>query len=479
MHRLRSTAVLACLLLSPALLPLSADAFCGFYVAGGGAELFNNATQVVLMRQGTRTVLSMQNNYQGPPSDFAMVIPVPVVLQEANVKTLPRDIFEKVDKLAAPRLVEYWEQDPCYQERLYPASAGAAAPSMAKRAERSRAGEAEDYQVTIEAQFAVGEYDIVILSARDALGLERWLNDNRYKIPSGAEPLFRPYIQQGMKFFVAKVIVKKVTFENGMAMLSPLRFHYDSEKFELPVRLGLVNSSGSQDLIVHVIAKGRYEVANRPNITIPTNLDVKTAVRPVFGAFYADLVERTFKKNPTAAITEFAWQGALPPPEVMVDQGIYGVTCDPCPPPHPMDDPLARFLGADVLPGIKTDAQVAKFASEATVTRLHLRYSKDSLTDDLVFKQVEPIHGGVPGVAKTEPAKTNRFQGRYVMWIKGSSCNGLGMGMSGIVSSGLAGTSAVMSKKSTLETPFDELLVTDIPELEIVAKGKPQVPPVK
>ncbi|MDP3569354.1 MAG: DUF2330 domain-containing protein, partial [Archangium sp.] len=78
----------------------SAHAFCGFYVAGGGAELFNNATQVVLMREGTRTVLSMQNNYQGPPEDFAMVIPVPVVLKKENVKTLKKEIFSRIDTLA-------------------------------------------------------------------------------------------------------------------------------------------------------------------------------------------------------------------------------------------------------------------------------------------------------------------------------------------------------------------------------------------
>ena len=92
-----------------------ARAFCGFYVSGADAKLSNNATQVVLMRDGTRTVLSMQNDYQGPPQDFAMVVPVPVVLQKENVKTLPRDVFDHVDKLTAPRLVEYWEQDPCPQ----------------------------------------------------------------------------------------------------------------------------------------------------------------------------------------------------------------------------------------------------------------------------------------------------------------------------------------------------------------------------
>ena len=90
-----------------------AAAFCGFYVSGADAKLYNNATQVVMMREGTRTVLSMQNNYEGPPSDFAMVIPVPVVLQKENVKTLSGEIFEKVDAMAAPRLVEYWEIDPC------------------------------------------------------------------------------------------------------------------------------------------------------------------------------------------------------------------------------------------------------------------------------------------------------------------------------------------------------------------------------
>jgi hypothetical protein len=94
----------------------SARAFCGFYVSGATGELYNNATQVVLMREGTRTVLSMANNYQGPPSDFAMVVPVPVILQKENVKTLPAALFKKVDELAAPRLVEYWEQDPCAPE---------------------------------------------------------------------------------------------------------------------------------------------------------------------------------------------------------------------------------------------------------------------------------------------------------------------------------------------------------------------------
>src|SRR5215210_3463695 len=91
----------------------SARAFCGFYVSGSNQKMFNDATNVVLMRSGTRTVLSMQNDYRGPLEDFAMVIPVPVVLKPTDVKVLDKAVFERLDSLGSPRLVEYWEQDPC------------------------------------------------------------------------------------------------------------------------------------------------------------------------------------------------------------------------------------------------------------------------------------------------------------------------------------------------------------------------------
>jgi hypothetical protein len=232
--------------------PIAAHAFCGFYVSGAGDDMFNNATEVVLMRAGTRTVLSMQNNYEGPPQDFAMVVPVPVVLHEGDVKTLTKDTLTKVDQMGAPRLVEYWEENPCQPEYPMEAqmAAGAAPPTtMAAREEKSK-----DYGVKIEAAFTVGEYNIVILSAKEATGLDAWLRDSHYKIPPGAEPLLRPYVEAGMKFFVAKVDPKKVRFEHGQAMLSPLRFHYDNEEFSLPIRLGLANSNGTQDLIVNILA---------------------------------------------------------------------------------------------------------------------------------------------------------------------------------------------------------------------------------
>ena len=323
------------------LLPAASSAFCGFYVGSADAPLQNHATTVALMREGSRTVLSMRNDYHGPPANFAMVVPVPVVLQREQVKTLPREIFDRLDRLAAPRLVEYWEQDPCAPDRGD--GTGLGAIGTLGRGVGAGYGSGGGGGVRVEAQFVVGEYEVVILSASDSTGLDAWLRRERYHIPEGAAAVLDPYVRAGMKFFVARVDVSKVRFEGGHATLSPLRFHYDSPQFELPVRLGMINSPGTQDLVIHILARGqRFEAANRPNATIPTNLDVADEVRGDFGRFYAALFDRTVERQSGAVITEYAWLSS---------------TCDPCP-VDPLSASELATLGADALPSM-TDSPEA------------------------------------------------------------------------------------------------------------------------
>jgi MYXO-CTERM domain-containing protein len=403
------------------LAPLPASAFCGFYVGGADRSLYNDATVVVLMREGTRTVLSMQNSYQGPPERFAMVVPVPVVLQQDNVRTLDRAVFERVDQLAAPRLVEYWEQDPCARPPLARSTRAlpGAPPASAARARRS----SDDLGVRIEAQFAVAEYDIVILSAQDSSGLDTWLRREGYHIPANAEPALRPYVEAGTKFFVARVDPARVTFQSGRAVLSPLRVHYDSDTFSLPVRLGLINSAGTQDLLVHILARNqRYEVANYPNVTIPTNLEVRSSAREQFGAFYAALFDATRERHRGAVVTEYAWQAG---------------SCDPCPGPTLSGSDIAT-LGGDVVGagGSPEPRGRGRFgwnaASDWTLTRLHHRYDRNGLSEDLVFRAAPPLLGGrgTPNRngrldREVTPGGVNNFQGRYAIlhrWNRPITC---------------------------------------------------------
>ncbi|QDG52003.1 DUF2330 domain-containing protein [Persicimonas caeni] len=420
-----STAFLTIIVVS-LLLPTTASAFCGFYVSGANADLYNNATMVSLMREGKRTVLSMQNNYEGPPKDFAMVVPVPVVLEKKQVKTLPDDVFARLDQLTAPRLVEYWERDPC-EVRKKKGSLLLDLGSSGRGSAGMQFSVPAKAKVKVHAQFKVGEYDIAILSSTESTALEKWLKQNKYNIPKGAAPYFKPYIQNGQYFFVAKVDVKKVKFEDGEAVLSPIRFHYDSDDFVLPVRLGLINSKGVQDLIAFVLAKGqRYEVANYPNVTIPTNVVVNEKAKKNFGGFYNELFDNVLKENPKAVVTEYSWRTS---------------TCDPCPGP-PLRNKDLMTLGADVLTAAMLD-KAAEQREEArkksgsvapaprrrvvhqnwVVTRLHARYNKHTLGKDLVFKKAKPIVGGrgMPQGAEgtfsekgSKQANVNNFQGRYI-----------------------------------------------------------------
>jgi hypothetical protein len=394
-----------------------AHAFCGFFVSGADAALTNSASQVAMLRKGNHTWLTMSNNYKGPPEDFAMVVPVPVVLKKEQVKTLQPDVFQHVDQLSAPRLVEYWEQDPCAPQMMYPppgAAAGGGGPQVETKAESSAAS----FGVKIEAKFEVGEYQILILSAKESGGLEAWLRLSKYNIPKGASEALAPYIRDQQKFFVAKVDIKKVKRDaQNLVVLSPLRFDYDAAELRLPVRLGLLNADGKQDLIIYVLhPEKRFEVANYRNVFIPTNIEVSDSVRKQFPAFYAELFDETLRRsNNKAVVTEYAWQTT---------------SCDPCPTP-PLDANDLYTLGDESFaaaagkPGEKASRGVPFFGSAPSyvLTRLHTRYDKQALSEDLIFREAEAATGGRANWegglgdhgAQIEKGGANNFQGRYII----------------------------------------------------------------
>ena len=95
---------------------LSADfilAFCGFYVAKADTRLFNKASSVVLVRDGDRTVMTMSNDYQGDPKEFALVVPVPTFIERGQINVGDPALVAHIDAFTSPRLVEYFDSDPC------------------------------------------------------------------------------------------------------------------------------------------------------------------------------------------------------------------------------------------------------------------------------------------------------------------------------------------------------------------------------
>jgi hypothetical protein len=365
-------------------------AFCGFYVGKADSKLFNQASQVALVRDGDRTVLTMANDFQGNPREFALVVPVPTFIERKQIEVVDKALLDHLDAFTAPRLVEYFDQDPCLPPppALMPMAAGASVDAL-RRSEGKR-----DRGVTVEATYTVGEYDILILSARESNGLEAWLIENGYKIPPGAAPILGSYIKQGMRFFVAKVNLKEQA-ALGFTFLRPLQVAYQSPKFMLPIRLGTVNAKGTQpntptvaavqDLFVFALTpRGRVETTNYRTVKLPTGMDLPLFVKAEFKDFYkAMFAEQVRKEDMRAVFLEYAWNMSW---------------CDPCAADPLSPDELRKL-------GVRGDGSQPSF-----VTRLHVRYDAAHFPEDLVFQ---------------ETADEQTFQGRYVLrhpWTGPGSC---------------------------------------------------------
>jgi hypothetical protein len=370
--------------------PLSAHAFCGFYVGKSDAKLFNEASQVALVRDGERTVMTMSNDYKGELSDFALVVPVPTVLTKEQIHVGERRVIERLDAYSAPRLVEYFDPDPCAVAR-YPMAMSLAEGVRAAPAAKDELKRAHALGVTVEARYTIGEYDILILSAKESSGLETWLRESGYKIPPKASAALAPYIRQDMKFFVAKVNLEGQK-QTGFNYLRPLQIAYESKKFMLPIRLGMANAKGPQDLVVYALTRrGRVESTNYRTAKVPTGMDIPLAVKEDFGGFYKAVFEHAYEnEDRRALLTEYAWNMSW---------------CDPCA-ANPLSPAELRELGVfwlDENPApmnVRGPAIPWQGASPVFLTRLHVRYDADHFPEDLVFQ---------------ETGDQANFQARYVL----------------------------------------------------------------
>lgn len=380
----------------------TAQAFCGFYVGKADANLFNEASQVIVVRDGDKTVVSMLNDYKGELKEFAVVVPVPSVLQKGQINVGDKKIFDRLDAYSAPRLAEYYDPNPCDRPKLEMmrkdvamSAAPASAPPSAKA-----------LGVTVEASYTIGEYDIVILSATQSDGLETWLKQSGYRIPANSAKALTPYIRQNMKFFVAKVNLAEQA-KTGFTMLRPLQFAYESEKFMLPIRLGMVNANGPQDLIAYMLSKnGRVETSNYRTVKMPANMDLPVFLKQgdEFRNFYKGMFgEQAKKEGFRAVFTEYFW-----------DMGW----CDPCA-ADPLSSDELRKAGVFWVNNPNADAAVpppgqARImprppmgggAQPVMLTRLHVRYTPETFPEDLMFQETKDRQNYQTRYVLRHPAK--------------------------------------------------------------------------
>ncbi|MCB9631189.1 MAG: DUF2330 domain-containing protein [Sandaracinus sp.] len=314
---------------------------------------YSPASAVVLVRDGRRTVLTIEAAYEGPAVELSMVVPIPSSIAREDVKTITGTAFRRLDGRTAPRVRHVWPSCRPRRPRMMPSATADGFGSGGGRAESAAPPTPEELGIEIQDEWPVDEYDVTLLGAQESTGLLTFLRQRGLDLPERASNMLRGYIETNHRFVLLRANPGRAQRLGDTMMLSPIQIAFDSDQLVVPVRLGTLNSPGEQELLLYVLSpEGRYVVANRPNVDAPTDLRMRSSARGSFAELYNSITDEVFRRTPGAAITEYA---------------------------HVVGRHVRR---SDVTPfGVSDDHENRRW----TVTRLRHRYGTD-LRDDLVLQ---------------------------------------------------------------------------------------------
>jgi len=289
-----------------------AEAFPGFMASKSQPPVVHQ-TQVVLMKKGPTSVVTVMPDYQGSLDPFVVVLATPSDVTSDHVVTLKREFVDHADQMSAPRFHEFWEQDPCdpgpaeqeWQRDLRVSGSGFLGASPTGATHKV----APELSLDTEPKVKDGEYKVSVLAP--GASPVTWLKEHGYTPPPGAEQAVAPYLSQNMVFVMAEVDTKRIELVGGdRAQLSPIRFYTEQPFDTLPTRLGLLNAppKDKQELFLYALdPTNRYEVGNYENVTPPTNIEVDFEVKERMGEFYNSLYDAILAKHPKAFLREYSW----------------------------------------------------------------------------------------------------------------------------------------------------------------------------
>lgn len=354
-------------------LPGAAHAFCGTFVGAADSTLTNRASHAVIAREGSQTTLSLAMDFEGDTSRFALLLPMPEVLDASQVYTPDPALLDAVRTYGDARLVAYTCENALGQQG--PSFTGVGCGTALGCADGGLYGYGDtagwdgDYGVTVENAFTVGGYELVVLSAEESSGLWLWLDANGFSVPPGGERILQEYIDAGVYFVAVKIDLDHLDMAGEW--LPPLQFRYESSAFMLPIRIGTISAGGeAQEVILSVFSReeqGEVGIANYPEAQVERECMTDT---DDFATWYEERLGSALGGE-AGWVREHSWP-------VFSQQGGYH--CDPCTSVGDFEPEELGMLGMEPI-------------GDVHLTRLRVRYTPEQATQDLAL-----YFNGITGV---------------------------------------------------------------------------------
>jgi hypothetical protein len=169
-------------------------------------------------------------------------------------------------------------------------------------------------QVRVLREEAVGMYEVAVLEAGSAAALKRWMDDHKYKFPTGMEAVCEEYIKLGWCFVAEKARVggkanvdpkpgmKKVDTKlpSGSAFdghVQAMAFRFKVDKLVLPMRLSAYNE-GEMHNIVYLLTDGPRRIRSIPEEYVVRQLTGEELLRNVTKPLPLRIIGGTEKEIP-------------------------------------------------------------------------------------------------------------------------------------------------------------------------------------
>jgi hypothetical protein len=266
---------------------------CGGLFCNADTPVNQSAERILFSRSDTGLEMHVRITYQGPPTEFGWLLPVPL---DVDYGLSADQVFTALDSMYSTRFILRTEVDPGCQQNRTP-SGGFAVSGAAGGGDGGVSDESEP-DVAVLSREAVGPYDLALLQPATIQDLRRWLDDNGYQIPETADATLTPYITPNTAFIALKLLPTA-----GSGDVQPLRLSFSGDTPAIPIVPTSVAADPDMGIIVHLLGDSRGVSTNYRHVTI----NEATIDWAGGGQNYSDVVSQAVDEaGGRAFVTDFA-----------------------------------------------------------------------------------------------------------------------------------------------------------------------------